>query len=439
MSAASRLGKVSAAIALIAALDIHAADAYPALLPPQERVRAWLENLPEVKAARAGIALEQANAKRLRAGPYEWTVKGSLQRRNERDTGIHYRENTLALERPVRWFGKADKDAALGEQRVKLASYTLADAWHEAGRAFLQDWFDVLRERRAAARLQEQAALYEQQVELVRKRFKAGDAPRLDVLLVETERDRAMADQRQAAQRAARLLAGLRQRYPGTEPLVPAMLPAPQPLTGTAEDWTQRMLAENHEIAAAQVEAELGKLNAQRAALERRPDPTLSMHVAQERGGQEKIVGVTVSIPFPGAARRAQQDAGASEAQIAQEKASQVRSRVQREAHAAAMTAIAAYDNWERLARLADQAQATTALVSKAYSLGEVPLGDLILARRQAMEAGANAEAAQIDALQAQARLLLDAHAFWEFDAPATAHDDNVSVPASQTNTIDVH
>lgn len=429
MSIASGMRMVGMAMALIAALDVHAADVYPATLPPQESVRAWLGKLPEVKAARAGIELEQANAKRLRAGPYEWTAKGSLQRRNERDTGTSYRESALALERPLRWFGKADKDAALGEQRIRLASYSLADAWHEAGRAFLQDWFDVLRETRAAARLQEQVALYEQQVELVRKRFKAGDAPRLEVLLLEAERDRAVAEQRQATQRAARAQAGLRQRYAGAELLVPTTLPAPQPLTGGAEDWTRRMLAENHEVAVAQAEAEFARLNAERAALERKPDPTLGMHVAQERGGQERIVGVTISIPIAGPSRHAQEAIGAREAFIAGEKARQVQSKAQREAGVTAMTAEAAYDNWERLSQIAAQSQATTALVSKAYSLGEVPVGDLILSRRQSLEAGANAEAAQIDALQAQAKLLLDAHMIWDFDAPE-APDNNSAAPA---------
>lgn len=428
MSIASGMRRAGVAMVLIAALDVHAADVYPATLPPQENVRAWLGNLPEVKAARVGIELEQANAKRLRAGSYEWTAKGTLQRRNERDTGTSYRESTLALERPVRWFGKADKDNALGEQRIKLASYTLADAWHEAGRSFLQDWFDVLRETRAAARLQEQVTLYEQQVELVRKRFKAGDAPRLEVLLVEAERDRAVAEQRQAAQRAARAQAGLRQRYAGAELLVPSTLPAPQPLTGTVEDWMGRMLAESHEVAVSQAEAELARLNAERAALDRKPDPTLGMHVSQERGGQERIVGVTISIPIAGQSRRAQETVGAREAFIAGEKARRVQSKAQREAGVTAMTAEAAYDNWERLARIAAQSQATTALVSKAYSLGEVPVGDLILSRRQSLETGANAEAAQIDALQAQAKLLLDAHMIWDFDAPGSP-DDNRSAP----------
>lgn len=423
MSTTLCLRKLYAAIALVAAIDVHAAEPYPALLPPQENVRAWIENLAEVRAARAGIELEQANAARLRSGPYEWTVSGTLQRRNERDTGQNYRENTLALERPVRWFGKADKDAALGQQRVKLASHALAEAWHEAGRNFLQDWFDALREARAAARLQEQSALYEQQVALVQKRLKAGDAPRLELLLVETERDRAVAEQRQAERRAERLQAILRQRYPGA--MLPDLttLPLPQPLAGTAEEWARHMLTVNHEIASAQAEAELGRLNAERATLERTPDPTLGMHVAQERGGQEKIIGVTISIPLSGSTRRAQQSAAASEAQIAQEKAGQVQSRVRREAQGAAMSALAAYENWERLARLAEQARETTALVSKAYALGEVPLGDLILARRQAMEAGASADAAQLEALQAQARLLLDTHAFWDFESGETAHD----------------
>jgi cobalt-zinc-cadmium efflux system outer membrane protein len=55
--------------------------------------------------------------------------------------------------------------------------------------------------------------------------------------------------------------------------------------------------------------------------------------------------------------------------------------------------------------------------VSRAYELGESPLSDTLLARRQALEALSAAEQAQIDALEAQARLLLDMHAIWSLHA----------------------
>ncbi|WP_084199480.1 TolC family protein [Noviherbaspirillum autotrophicum] len=398
------------------------AQEYPPLLPPEGAVRNYLSQLPQVRAAHNGIELEQANAGRLGAGPYEWTVKGTLQQRRE-SSGPRYRENELAVERPVRWFGKADKDRALGENGVKLAEHALADAWHEASRAFLKNWFDTLRDVRAAARLQEQADLLGQQADVVRKRYKAGDAPRIELMLAETEHDRTLSAQRQAALRAQRSLAELRARYPGIELQAPQQLPAPAPVAGSASQWQQRILADNHELLLARAQSMQGKLSAERAALDRMPDPTIGMRVAQERDSQEKIVGLTLSIPLSGTLRRAQQEAGLAQARIAEERAQQVALKAQSDAINVAMNAESAYEVWQRLEQVARQTEANTEVVSKAYSLGEAPLSDLLLARRQSLDAGANAEAARFDALEAHARLLLDAHVIWDLHASEGRHD----------------
>ncbi|QDZ30285.1 TolC family protein [Noviherbaspirillum sp. UKPF54] len=398
------------------------AQEYPPLLPPEGAVRNYLNQLPQVQAARNGIELGQANASRLGAGPYEWTVKGTLQQRRER-AGPRYRENELAVERPVRWFGKADKDRALGEIGVTLAEHALADAWHEAGRAFLKNWFDTLRNLRAAARLQEQADLLGQQADVVRKRYKAGDAPRVELMLAETERDRALGAQRQAALRAERSVADLRVRYPGIAPQAPQQLPAPAPIAGSASEWQQRILAENHELLLARAQATQGKLSAERAALDRVPDPTIGVRIAQERDSQEKIVGLTLSIPLSGTLRRAQQDAGLAQARIAEDRARQSETKAQSDAISTAMNAESAYEVWQRLEQVARQTEANTAVVSKAYSLGEAPLGELLLARRQSLDAVASAEEGRFDALEAYARLLLDAHVIWDEQAADSQRD----------------
>lgn len=404
----------AACFLLLSAMAARAGE-YPAALPPEEAVRKVLNELPQVKAARAGVDLEEANAGRLRAGAYEWTVKAGVQRRTE-NAGTRYRENEIAIERPVRWFGKAEKDKAIGEHGVKLAGFALADAWHESGRTFLKAWFDTMRDARAAARLQEDASLTEQQAAIVRKRFKAGDAPRVELMLAETEHERAVAAQRQAARRAERSIAELRVRYPAATFDLPQALPLPTEPGGTVAEWKQRILAENHEIELANAEAERSKLNAQRAALDRMPDPTVGVRMAHERDSQEKIVGVTFSMPLPGTARRSSQDASAAQARIAEERAHQAALKVESDAAGIAMSAEAAYETWQKLAQVANRMKDNAEVVSKAYSLGEIPLGDLLLARRQAIEAGANAEAAQFDALEAQARLLLDAHLIWDFE-----------------------
>jgi outer membrane protein TolC len=51
-----------------------------------------------------------------------------------------------------------------------------------------------------------------------------------------------------------------------------------------------------------------------------------------------------------------------------------------------------------------------------AYELGEVSLVEALNTRRQALDAVLLAESAQIDALAAHARLLLDAHLLWSAD-----------------------
>jgi cobalt-zinc-cadmium efflux system outer membrane protein len=52
----------------------------------------------------------------------------------------------------------------------------------------------------------------------------------------------------------------------------------------------------------------------------------------------------------------------------------------------------------------------------KAYQLGEATLPEALLTRRQAQDAALLAESAQVDALAAHARLLLDAHLLWSVD-----------------------
>jgi outer membrane protein TolC len=394
-----------------------AAESYPALLPPEDTVRACLQQLPEIRAAQAQMDLAAAEARRLRAGPYEWTATATAQRREADST--RYREGGLSLERPLRWFGKSSKDAAMGDQKIRVAEYGYADAWHEAGRSFQKIWFDAMREAGSAALLERQVSLHQRQVEIVLKRVRAGDAPRMELMLAEAERDRAAVAQRQAAQRAARAAGDLRRRCLGIEIGPPDPALQPEPATRGGADWLREMVTENHEIALAEGEAELAKLAAQRSSLDRMPDPTVGVHMMQERDRQEKIVGITVSIPLPGGARRAQSDASAAEAVVAQQKAQQVRQRVEREASAAVMADEAAYENWQRLAALAERSRENAALVSKAYSLGEVPIGETLLAQRQSLEAAAGAMAAQLDAFEARARLLLDAHVFWN----AFSHD----------------
>ncbi len=415
-----RLVQLALAIAWAWPLAGFPADADLAL-PPASSVREALNRLPHVQAARAGVALGSANREGLRAGPYEWTVRGSVQQRRE-SIGPRYFENGIAIERPWRWFGKAEKDAAIGDQGVLEAQAALGDAWHEAARALLKGWFDWLREASTSARLLEQVALLEQQTEIARKRVNAGDAARVELRLAEAERERVVAVQRQAAQRASLAALDLTRRFPGIRAAMPAALPLPAALPGTDEEWLQHVLADNHETALAEATARKARLTAERVASDRMPDPTVGVRMSQERDRQEQIVGLTLSIPLPGAARRARTAASVAQANVADERARQIAAKVASDAARAVLAARGTHDIWMRLARVADQTRANADLAARAYALGESDLSATLLARRQALEVALAAASAQLDALEAQARLALDAHHIWALDEEGAKH-----------------
>lgn len=404
---------VACLLAVIGAITITAQAAeYPQWLPPADQVKTTLENLPQLRASRSGVLVEQANAGRLRAGNQEWTARAGMQQRRER-IGQDYFENELALERPIRFSVKADKDIALGENGIEVADAALADNWHEAARMLMSLWFGWLREERQALRLQEYARNLERELQIVQKRVKAGDAPRMEMMLAETELAKAQSAHAQARRRALLLATEIEKKFPGVIATAPAALPAPLPLEDSAATWQQKILTDNHELELAELTARHEKLLADRISLERRPDPTVGVRMARERGGSEHIFGLTFSMPLPGEYRRKQTDAALARAQMAQEHAQETRVKVESSAMQVALQAASAPSLWKQLSDVAAQTEANAALVSRAYALGEAPLSDTLLARRHAIEAQGIAEQTQIDALESWSRLLLDTHAIW--------------------------
>lgn len=61
-----------------------------------------------------------------------------------------------------------------------------------------------------------------------------------------------------------------------------------------------------------------------------------------------------------------------------------------------------AYDNWRNLQAAAEQLERGAAMTARAYALGEAGLTDLLIARRQAIEARLAATVARMDAAEAR-------------------------------------
>ncbi len=385
---------------------------YPTWLPPAVQVKNTLENLPQLRASRANLIAEKANAERLRVGPYEWIARATGQQRRER-LGNNYYDNEIAVERAIRYGGKADKDIAIGKNSIEVADAALADSWHEAARSLMALWFNWLREERQTRRLQEYAQVLQRELQIAEKRFKAGDAPRLEIMLAETELAKAQSAQMQAARRTELLAAELEKRFPSIALHASTTLAEPPDVAGSLALWREKILTDNHELELAERTAQNEKLIAERILLDKTPDPTIGVRMVQERGGSEKILGLSLSMPLPGEYRRRQAEVALARADVAQERAQETRVKVEAMASQVSITALTAKSLWQTMATISTQTETNARLASRAYELGEASLAETLLARRHAIEALNQAELAQLNALEAYSRLLLDTHAIW--------------------------
>lgn len=386
----------------------------PPVLPPEASVRTVLASLPQVRAAAAGMDLAQARKQRLAAGPHDWVAKTAYDRRVA-PQGKRFNEEEIGVETGLRWPGKLRTDEQIGEAELQIGQIAYADAWHEAARTLLRDWFDALRELHSAKVLQAQAELAQAQLSAIERRVQAGEAAKLDTLAAQAEAARIQAQAVRTRAQAQLLQQALQRQYPG--------LPLPSDagleeaaLDGTdiaVADWAQKILADNHELELAQARAAQARLQARRAEQERTGDPTVGVRARRERSGEERIWGAYLSIPLGSAGRRADAEAAAAQAEMAQQEYERTRQRVSTDAWRAASEAQQTRTTWQQLRHAWQQIAQSAQLQARAYELGESPLADLLLARRNALEAQLAADAAALDAMQAQARLLLDTHHIW--------------------------
>ncbi len=387
---------------------------YPGL-PPTEQVIAALQATPEVAAARAGLDLGSAQDAMLRRGDYEFQVTTALNQRRVADPAHRYNEWAVGIERPLRLPDKARLDTALGKQAVVVAEERYGDAMHEAGRVLLARWFAWERARQQVARLAEQSAALEEIRAAVAKRVRAGDASALEL----TQAQAALATVAAATARArsdeALRRTELAQHYPGISLAQAESLSEPPPVTGGMPAWRALMFSHNHELALARAESEQARLALRRSEADRVPDPSVGVHYGSERGGEERIVGLSVSLPLPGAVRGYRVDRALAENRMASERERAVQVRLETQARINFENAQGSYATWQAAQQAADSLRAQARKLARAQALGEAGLADVLLARRQYLEAALSADQARSDAWEAHYRLMLDAHQLWPF------------------------
>lgn len=409
-----------------AAAPAYAVSVTPDELPPQNLVRQHILARPEVRAAASAMQADQADAERLKAGPHEFTLRLAAQQRRSSDTmgdGLvdrrRYAETQLGLERTLRTGNKARQDEVIGDTAVKLAQVRRADAIHEASRGLLRAWIDLLRERATVSMWQEQESAQAELTRHAERRVKAGDAARTEWRLQEASAAQTHANLVSAQARELAARAVLDTQYPGLTNASDLALVRPQQLDYQPDQQalvTQDLADRSHEWRVARLHAELISARATKTSLDRSAEPTIGIYAASERGGAERVLGLSLSVPLAGAARSAAERQAQALRAEAEQQAEAIHQKVRTEAATAWQSMQSAQLAWQSQDLARQRHEQVLKTVARGWELGEYSQSDVLLARRQFTEAALAEINARADARHAALRLKLDLHETWEFD-----------------------
>ncbi len=383
----------------------------PAGLLPTDAARALLEQDPGVAAARSGLEVAMQTADMLDASPYEWTPNAMLQQRRVKHDD-RFTEWNVGIDRTLRLPAKAAADRKTGAATLEEAQAGYALALHQAARDLMMLRVDWLAAERALHLADVNLRATQANLDAVDKRYRAGDASQLDVSIARAE----LADQRRA-QNDAKMQADtawihLSTRFPGLERHI-EKLALPEPLPGNPLAWRGRLVSVNNEMKMLGAQLRRQESLAERARAEKTPDPTVGFFTASEQGGNDRISGISISIPISGRMRSARSLQALSEVNVLHQQAELKRRQIEADTVSAVSLARGAYDSMLIAREGADAMRDNADKVQRAYALGEADLQTLMTARRQAIAAIGTALQAQVDALKAYYGLLIDAHLVW--------------------------
>lgn len=395
-------------------LTLHpafAAPRPPTDLPEAQQVAALIEQDPSVAQARAALEATGHTAAMTRVSPYEWTARVHGQRRRYDGAGTSS-EWGVQLERPIRIGGKAGIDAELAQTLVLQAQARLGEARHEASRALLDGWLDWLAAVRARGLLAEQLAFAQANDKAVDTRRKAGDASMLEVNVAKADVTEVQRQLSSAKAQEDRSAVRLRVRFPSLKlSFVPISTPV-EP-EGTEAQWLAKVTEASESLQVAQQEVKRAELVASRASAERTADPTVGVFTASEAFRNERIVGVSISIPLGGIYRREKAAEALQQVEVARGALDAERRALEVRVAETYSEAVSGVQRWRQSEEAVAAARELARLTQRAYTLGESDLQTLLLVRRQSHDALAAANLVRIEALRARYRLWLDAEMLW--------------------------
>lgn len=388
-------------------------QATPHDLPPTASARQWIEQDPSVMEARSALQEAGHAAAMLNAGSHEWTTRLSLQRRGYQTGGPDSREWNAQLERGIRVNGKAGLDRQIGETELAIAEARVGEAIHEAAKSLLDLWIDGLAAVQSQALFQQQQSFAQANLHAVESRKKAGDASALDFGVATSDAADVDRQASQATTTLAKARAKLRVRFPEAQ-LPTQAIGDPVPPVEQEAQWLARVLEAADPLRIAQGQLRKAELNAARAAADRIPDPTVGIYTASEFFRQERIVGISLSIPLGGTYRSERAQQALQQAETARMAIDRQRRELETAVAETYGDATGNHLRWQLAEKGTVASSENARLTQRAYSLGEADLQSLLLARRQFLEASRAALEARVEALRANYRLLIDGHLIWD-------------------------
>nr|WP_279380431.1 TolC family protein [Polymorphobacter multimanifer] len=398
----------------------HLAGLRRARPAPEAAVVEALENHPGVIAARARIGAARAAARGLAVGSQEIVAQGIVQRRDVRGTGM-VAEYDLQFTRPFRLPGKAALDRKAGDAAVSAADNRADDARHQTALLLARLWWSWTGAAAEARTLAEAADILATAVTATRRRLALRDASALELDQANAAEAAARASALAATARAAAGRAALAANFPEL-PLPVSAPPLPEPaIPAEGIARLQALVVErSHEIGASAADAAHAEALKARAARDRIADPSIGLRGFSEQGGNERGLGLILSMPLGGRARSAAADQAAAMAQSAGAELAAMRTVVDAVAAEDAAFASGYLKAWEQAAAAADGAAAAATRQRKGHALGGIDLADRLVAERLARDAAVDEVKARTAALEAITRLRIDSHTLWSHQEPET-------------------
>lgn len=400
-------------------------------LPPENLVVANLENLPEVLAAKQNLEAAKQQANQLRYGQYEFEVGYTITKNRSRTTpSERSKDYETALSRTFRFPGKYSADKKIGKSLVEYAQIAYGDALHESARLFLNLWFSWQRDYATVNALQKQVDLYEQQYQHFQKRYKIGDVANIEVIQADSALKQAQSQLFQAQNKFNNTNEILKNKFPNIKPT---------PINNTSKNqtlfirqnlqneqfWIDEYLKHSHEYLLSKAAASVAQNQADRASLERLPDPTFGITYGHETNAADRVVSFSVSIPIPGRTRFAAHKEAIANAKSAEFTANATEQNIKAMAKNTFYNAKQSQNLWQ-IALSAEQAAEKAAQMQKrAYQLGEGSLNDLLTAQRLASDAVLQSRTNQFNAMENYYLLLVDTHKLWVSEHEHENHHEN--------------